>query len=286
MKSSQLFTALLISFLSITATAAPQIEDVDYSCDEEVTGDFDLKYCITKPEKTNSPDIIYFLHGLNGSERSWFRDVDKVSLQALWIAKKYKPTIISVSLGPQWLIIQTPEYPVLDLFMKDIFPRLEKKTGGLKNGRRILIGQSMGGFNGVQLAMNNPDYFSKVALWCPAITTVGPYDSPKAIQDYISRTGANPDRIRLMLRISRAIFTTEEEWNAHDPIRLIRHFNAPAKPALFTSIGRRDEFGFQEGSQRFAQFASQKGFSSVFKSVSGPHCRFDLHGASDFIIGD
>lgn len=281
--------SLLFSFFALNTQAAQNktpVEGKDYNCGEDVSGEFEYKFCITQVDRTKNPDIIYFLHGLNGSERSWFKDVDKVALQAMWKVKDYNPTVITISLGPMWLLVETSEYPVLDLFMNDILPKLEAKAGGLQKGRRILAGQSMGGFNAAQLLLKKPAYFQKVGLWCPAITTVGPYSSPKEIQDYIDRNKANPDRIRLMLRISKQVFTTPQEWDQHDPLLLLRNFSGAVKPQTFVSIGKRDEFGFYEGAKIFADVAKQKGFKTTFSPVTGPHCRFDIRGASDFIIGD
>ncbi len=147
----------------------------------------------------------------------------------------------------------------------------------------MLIGQSMGGLNAIEASMHFPNLFSKVALLCPAVTTVGPFSSQDDINSYIKRTGAQPSKVKLLLSISRQVFINERDWDKHDPLKLITRYHGP-KPAIYTSIGMQDDFGFQEGAEEFYKIAKKEGFKSQWVPISGGHCNFDRRTTANFIM--
>ena len=158
--------------------------------------------------------------------------------------------------------------------------------GGLQGGRRHIIGQSMGGFNGAELALKKSGMFSRVALLCPAITTVGPYASDQEIDDYIDRTGARRSLVDKMLRISRSVFIDKKDWDNHDPLKLIKNYSSKQKPRFYVSVGTNDGYGFQEGSRLFTQKAGAFSFLFRWVPVPGGHCNFKRIGTAIFIMGD
>ncbi|WP_413944787.1 alpha/beta hydrolase-fold protein [Bdellovibrio sp. HCB-162] len=263
------------------------IERQKYTCGTEKLQGVKFNFCYRNQEATNNNDIVYFFHGLNGSEDTWFTQcLGTLMIQRWWQFKGYKPRIVGISFGPSWLLVNNKRFPILPLFAKGIIPLMEKKMGGLNGGRRHIIGQSMGGFNGAEIALQYPEMFSRVALLCPAITAVGPYSSNQEIDNYIYRTHAIPRLVRKMLSISRSIFLNQKDWENHDPIRLLKNFKGKKKPKFYVSIGIWDSYGFQEGAEEFSALASAMDFFSSWVPVPGPHCNFNRRATANFIMGD
>lgn len=277
MKSVLLLFVLL--FVQGVSAAKPPV-----SCGADTVENLQYKFCYNQVDRSqNSQDIIFFLHGLQGSERSFFTDRDYQFLLQSWERREYRPTVITVSLGPEWLLIERDKKPLISLFARKLFPKLESRVGGLKEGRRLLIGSSMGGFNAAQLALRYPQDFNKVALLCPAITALGPYAKDQEIRDYIHRTKARGDYVMMLLEFSRQKIADKEEWDRHNSLELLRDFNSVFKPEFYVSAGDRDEFGFQEGAELFSTMARNAGLRSTWVPVPGGHCSFDLATTVEFL---
>ncbi|WP_374030278.1 alpha/beta hydrolase-fold protein [Bdellovibrio bacteriovorus] len=196
-----------------------------FICDSEELQGVRFKYCYRDPDSANNNDIVYFFHGLNGSEKTWHRQfLGTRTIQDWWELRGYRPRIVSVSFGPQWLLVNNKRYPLLPAFTRVIMPYMEKKVGGLKGGQRHIIGQSMGGFNAAEISLKNPGMFSKVALLCPALATISPFASDREIDAYIQRTGALRCQVEKMQRISQSVFVDKKDWDDHDPLKLIKRY--------------------------------------------------------------
>lgn len=273
-----LFSAFIFSTVFAVAGTPPVCGE------KEISAGYSYTYCIRQGNRNQNKDVVFFLHGLGGNARTWFTQTQGTQwIEKKWAEKGYRPTIVTVSFGEIWLLVNTPEYPLISAFKDEMMPFLESKIGGLAGGRRLLMGQSMGGFNSVQASLQLPGAFTKVVLMCPAITTVGPFDPPSAIDDYIQRTGANRSRVNLMLSISAEFFRSEDQWMAHEPFHLLQQYAGP-KPVFLVTTGLQDEFGFQEGSEVFASQARVLDFSATWVPLPGPHCVFDRAAVANFIL--
>lgn len=297
MKTISILLLLLSVSVSTNATPEEQIEESpnfgeaevqrSYSCGSDKVQGMPFKYCYRHAEATNNDDIVYFFHGLNGSETTWFTQcLGTGIIQKWWDFKGYKPRIVTISFGPKWLLVNNKRYPLLSALSKGIIPLLEKKMGGLRKGSRHVIGQSMGGFNAAEVALKNPGMFSRVALLCPAISTVSPYSSTQDINNYIFRTGAAKYLVEKMLGISHAIFTDESDWKNHDPLLLLKNYRSSQKSKFFVTIGMNDGYGFQEGALQFYRLAGSHGFLSRWVSTPGGHCNFNRKSTAYFIMGE
>ncbi|QDK37836.1 alpha/beta hydrolase-fold protein [Bdellovibrio sp. NC01] len=297
MRRFTLVIALIISVLSFQAhaqsidagyddTSAEPNYKSDYSCGSESQMGLTFKYCIRNVDRSKNQDIIYFFHGLMGNEETWFTQrFGTGMLERKWHWRGYDPTIVTVSFGEVWLLVNNHRFPLIPFFKNNIMPFLEKKVGGLGKGKRMLIGQSMGGFNAIQASLQLPNTFSKVALLCPAITTVGPFSTPEEIAAYTERTHAVPSRVKLLLSISRQVFLNQNDWDKHDPLKLIARYRAKKMP-FYVSTGTADDFGFQEGSEVYSDLAKKLGFKSTWVPVPGGHCNFDRRTTANFIMGE
>jgi hypothetical protein len=283
-----LFSLILLNSITITSMAEedflPNVNKI--LCDSQEISNLKFNFCLYDPQKSNkSSDIVYFFHGLEGSEKTWFTQVLGTRLiHNLWSHWGYNPRIITVSFGPQWILADNEKYGYLRFMRTIAIPYLEKKIGGLNQGHRHLIGQSMGGFNAAEFSLKFPGFFSKVALLCPAITSVGPYSSYKDLERYIKRTGADRNLVYDLIKIGREYFMDQEDWENNNPLSLIRNYQSPKKSKYLISVGVNDDYGFYEGSRKFKLIAKLKQFSAEMASVPGSHCSFSRWNVAKFIV--
>ncbi|WP_374030185.1 alpha/beta fold hydrolase [Bdellovibrio bacteriovorus] len=276
-----------LAFSQETETEIIETESVDYVCGHETLKGVSFKYCLRDIDRRQTQDIVYYLHGLGGSEKSWFRQLFSTRIiQHRWKRNGYYPMVITVSFGKEWLLVNNRRHKLLPFFTKVAMPYLEKKVGGLKKGKRHLIGQSMGGFNALQLALKNPTLFNKVVLLCPAISTISPFADNREVWRYIFRTKAIPFFVRKMQKISQRAFINQKDWEQHDPLLLMRNFRGRIKPKMYLSVGMADGYGFQEGSRELYKLAQHDSFWFWWVPVFGGHCAFDRGTSANFIMGD
>lgn len=283
---------LLLLYVSVSAFAQTPIEDDiqierrNFSCASDTIQGTNFSYCYRNTEAANNDDIVYFFHGLGGNAQTWFTQyLGTLMVQQWWQFRGYRPRIVTISFGKEWLLVNSKRSSLLPLFTNRIMPFLEKKMGGLRGGHRHLIGESMGGFNAVEAALKKPGLFSRVALLCPAITTIGPFSGPQEIARYIARTGASTLLVRRMLRISRPFFSDNADWEKHNPLTLVRNYNFSKRSKFYVSTGTWDSYGFQEGSEVFSRLANANSFFSIWVPVPGPHCNFNRYVTANFIMG-
>ncbi|XGC79375.1 alpha/beta fold hydrolase [Bdellovibrio bacteriovorus] len=281
---------LCVSEFSVAADLEEDVVTIErskFTCGNETINKINYRYCLRNPEHTNSKDIIYFFHGLTGDEESWFRMWwGTLIIQKWWEFWGYKPRIATISFGGRWLLNDTKKSKLSTFVSTKVIPSLEKKMGGLQDGQRHAIGQSMGGFNAAHLSLKNPGLFNRVALLCPALSTVSPHASQQEVKNYIRRTRAFPFLVRKMINISREVFPTLQEWKDNDPMYLLKNYKSTKRSKFLVSIGLADSYGFQEGSRQFVQMAQGKSIFSSWLPVPGPHCMFNRRTTAHFIKGD
>jgi pimeloyl-ACP methyl ester carboxylesterase len=254
-----------------------------YSCSQNTFEGKTFKYCLRDVSETNSQDIVYFFHGLGGDEETWFTQfLGTKFIYNHWTLHGYKPRIITVSFGPEWLLAQNSKSQTLGLMANRIMPYLENKVGGLQKGRRHIVGQSMGGFNAAEISLRYPRMFSKVVLLCPALSDVSPFAPMQEVLDYVDRTGADLKHVLLMRQVSLHFFSTPNDWSQHDPVELVRKVKTSTR--FYLTCGQQDEYGFQEGSDYFFAYAHNRLIPVELVRVPGPHCSFDRLSAADFIM--
>jgi Predicted esterase len=260
--------------------------EAGYYCNRQTLDEKSFRYCISEGNRRTTQDIIFFFHGMGRSERSYFQDCDTQKLQRRMHEAGYYPTVITFSMGKEWILSEKKNTSSIKFFTHRVIPYLEAKVGGLRNGQRILVGKSMGGFNAAVVGLKQPDYFSKVALLCPAFSTVSPFGSRTDIWSYIRRTFAVLFLVNKALDVARAAFADNNEYKKNDPLKLVNSFDGRVKPKLFVSCGQQDFFGFQEGSKVFARAAEKKNFDVQYRPVMGGHCTFNKRATAHFIMED
>jgi pimeloyl-ACP methyl ester carboxylesterase len=246
-------------------------------------------FCISRTKDSDNEDVLYYMHGLAHSEKSWaFGDGHPSAIRAYWEAKDKKmPIAVAISFGPFWLLSEKNASPKSGLltFMTDYaIPFIERERLGGVARRRLLIGESMGGFNATQLVLKAPELFERAAIVCPAIVNASPYASAEEIAAYVRRTGADPEYVRSALQLSQSVFPDEASWETAAPLEIGRTRLGEDTPPLHLSCGDKDQYGFFEGAKAFADLARSNGVDAVWEPLTGGHCAADPAALADFLL--
>lgn len=279
----QLFILLfaLVTGYGHDATSAQNPDAVqklsfDHSCGASAAGGVAYRYCIDRPlSGADDSNVLLFLHGLNANEETW--SSFGAQIPEFGQAAAHLPTVISVSFGPAWVLAQdthgrAPGY--YDVFVMSVLPAVEAKLNA-RVQHRILMGQSMGGFNALQLLARAPQLFEKVALMCPAFSELNPFSNNQQIANYLkAHPEVDPALVQRIRSLALSVFANQKEYANHDPLFLAETLG-PQSPRLFIAAGDRDPFGFYQSSAAFAKRARTQGASVVWQPIAGGgHCQF------------
>lgn len=284
----RLFSFLQISFLAFVLLSTHSAQAVvQHTCGTDRAQGIEYYWCIDKDDASRNKDVLYYFHGAGRSEQGWHYEKENQDIQAAWQKLHVQqPIAISVSFGKTWLFSEwnrnggPGNYTA---FVNTIMPTLEAKIGGV-HGRRLIKGESMGGFNGSQLLLKNSELFDRVALACPAIPIVGPFTPPWETAAFLGRNNAF---IKTELVIGYQLWLLNDFpdpglWERHNPLNLVRRMTLNS-PRVYVSCGNRDEFGFFEGAQSFARAAKERGVKVLWQPTEGGHCGFDAVTIAKFL---
>lgn len=264
---------LLLILLCLFASHARA--EVKSDCGQSTAGQVPYSWCIYQDSAGQSGDILYYMHGGGGSEKSWESKAEKFnqSFRALGVPA---PKVISFSFGENWLLgdVATSEHPaLLPLVMNSVFPALEEKAGGLI-GRRLVMGISMGGYNAAELALRAPGLFAKAAPLCAGMLPLS-FDATEAdVKAFLAKSSpkVDPSYLNAMLEWVRSDFGDAAVWARHDPLALARKAYASA-PSFYVTANWDDLFGFYLGSKAFVEILRSRGASVEWHPVKkGGHC--------------
>lgn len=241
--------------------------------------------CITTTEGSRNPDILYYMHGAGKNERHWVKRWG--GIRKAWEQIGYDaPTVVNFSFGPIWLMAEKNRRGtsgVFNFIADALIPRVEESLGGLR-GRRIVMGESMGGFNTSQLVMKRPEMFARAAILCPAILPFGPYSTLKEVHEFVKRTPSSWGRALWNQIMMRIFFPDQKTWDeTANPLKIGRTRLNRLTPPLYVSCGRKDRFGFFEGAERFARIAQEQGTQVIWNERPGDHCDMDEAEVARFL---
>ena len=291
-----IFALTFISFATFISASQSQAADTDFTSKCVEFGTIPGGYCIHTPSHTRSKNILYYFHGLGGSESTWQEKWYYTSqirnewnkMHAEW------PTVVSISFGPTWLLAEknaSPYSGLYDVITKQVIPQIEAQLNS-KRGRRILMGESMGGFNTAQLALKW-NFFSRAAILCAPMSQVSPFSTPEEIQKYVETTSAwqyykdhNVEEllssVKEAVQLSRAIFPTPTDWSSGDPVALAAH--PTNKPELYVTDGYYDRFASFEATEVFNENLRKNRVPLEWHPLWGGHCTMDIPSLAKFLV--
>ncbi|MEZ0391967.1 MAG: hypothetical protein ACAH59_07120 [Pseudobdellovibrionaceae bacterium] len=290
----------LILFVGIFFANLALATDWNISC-AKWGDDFEGGYCIHKPVNSTNQDVIYHFHGARGTEAFWQEKYYYPSqIRQYWDDNQLQaPTVISISFGPFWLLAEKNSSEVsglFEIFVNEIVPKIENSIGGVR-GRRIVVGESMGGFNATQMALKTK-LFQKAAFLCaPMVDKVSPYSSPAEIDAFIRASSAwqyytaiNDQQevvgsVNSLLQISKIFYPKPEDWAKANPLNLIRGLKSATElPPIYQTVGFYDPYAIYEGNEVFAKLLTRLSGQLEWHPTWGGHCAFDIPSLSKFLV--
>ncbi len=245
-------------------------------------------YCIYKAKQGTNGGLVYHLHGRNLDENGWNDDNFFTALvQKYWASGDRKPpVVVSVSYGPIWLL--TPKglgkkSGLLETFISQTIPKIETRLGFVPS-YRALTGESMGGLNSLIAGLRHPEVFQRVAALCPPVYRISPFDPWATIWNEIKVTGAEPKTIAGIILLALDYIQNVAEWNAINPLELIKSFEGKASAAFYLSAPLYDKYGVFEGNNELVETAKKRGINLKWHPLYGGHCAVDINSFADFLL--
>lgn len=283
---------VLAAFTCSFAASAFAANDTSIQCDTMKFAGKPVSWCHEWEKSSPASEVIYYFHGIGGTEKTW-QDVPlrQAMRDALFAQKKSMPHVFTISFGFAWFLTDVKKEKSgsrLDIFLKQVMPALEAKLKK-KPTTRILVGESMGGYNALRTAMAKPKSFAKVLALCPAILPIGPYASEAEEQKFIERNPQmNVEMVRDMREWAQHEFPSATDWTRNNP--LDRAASAPDTrdlPPALLSDNASDEYGFTEGTAALAKDIADKGGQATLRAQPGNHCQHTpelLKEAAAFVL--
>ena len=264
------------------------------SCHNSFIDGSSVSWCVESEAGKTSDQVVYYFHGIMDDEHRWYKtDIRPALYNVAALKGKTLPVVVSISLGKVWFLTEERRYlGVLDsnikLMAESIIPQIENELG-VKGSRRIVVGESMGGFNAFQMAAHYPSMWSKAVMLCPAFTPVGPHSSPLAIAEYLQRNPhADAKRLLSVFPLVLLDFPTNEVWIRNNPILISKNLNA--FPVSLIASNGWDHYGFNEGALTVATNIHQQGLTVQYEtSPESGHCVHNqdvLQKFSNFILSN
>ncbi|MGE4131613.1 MAG: alpha/beta hydrolase-fold protein [Bdellovibrionales bacterium] len=270
----------------------------------EVCGQFthpvEGSYCIYQDPTSTNQDVLYYLHGRGGRAERWGEtNFFTEQVRRHWSQQgQSAPTVISISFGPEWILAEKSEAELsglLNLVRDGLMPMLEQKIGGVQ-GKRMLVGESMGGFNGLQLALKT-DLFARAAIICAPVYTaeMSPYSSDEEILRYVKASSVYSvygedglPEILAHLQGIRQLGTdvfTRDNWPSNDPLMMAAALpESKSKMEFYLAAGFYDPYALYEGNSALADTLKQKGYPVEWHPMWGGHCAIDIPSLAQFLV--
>lgn len=244
-------------------------------------------YCITKTEGSTNTSVLYYFHGGGGSELQWGQISSDIYNQ--WLARNVNPpTVITVSFGPYWLLVEpnsSPNSGLLDYFEHAVMPQMEMMAIGKIADERMIMGLSMGGFNTAKVLARLPaQTIKRATLVCPAIVDLSPFATKEQVANYVAtHPSTDAKSLENLAFIAQAFISDETVWNTTaNPLVLTDKVAASQAELLIGT--NMDDTTFAPGGQLFAQKVSALIPATVVQEWAGGHCDLDNAAIANFLV--
>ncbi|NJM09888.1 MAG: alpha/beta hydrolase [Bdellovibrionaceae bacterium] len=282
-------------FFSLSAAAQIQAADFNTTC-AKFSAPLTGGYCVHVPSSHRSRDIVYHLHGSGGSEAD-FQDPWYYTgqIRAEWKKTGQRlPTVVSISFGSFWLLAEknaSPYSGMFELLTQQVIPSIEAGLGGLR-GKRIVFGESMGGFNTAQLALKTK-LFSRAAILCAPMSEVSPYADLGTIKAHLEKSAAHqywrkrdPDAVfntmKEVITLVQTFFPTEQDYVSANPLVLAS--NSRSRTHLYVTAGFHDVYALYEGNEKFSGILRASHRRVEWRPQWGGHCVMDIPSLARFLV--
>lgn len=277
---SILIILLLSISLPINSEGRDSMKWETYS--REIDG-LELNFSVFQMEGGNSKNIVYYFHGAGGDHLTWIESGR--TIRDSWIQQNILPPIvIGFSFGQTWNVTpeNTPNDPLMRIIKEEIFDFAESQYGPFEQTEGI--GISMGGFNLLQVFLDEPEFFDKMLYISPAIADLNPYAPNIEVAEYIKKSGAltfkqrlksyitgitPTDNIDLILGFWKDLVSDYDQWKDIDPFYRLDNLLIPPEIDIVVACSGNDAFGFYQGSQELYSHFLGNGNNSRLYTIKG-----------------
>lgn len=242
-------------------------------------------WCVTRLPNSDPGVVLYHLHGRDLDEHIWNDPTFYTELvKTQWSqAGLTPPTIVTVSFGREWVLAprgQAKQTGLRERFLTRALPRIEQGLGGAPR-TRLLLGESMGGFNAIQLL--DSGLFAKAAILCPIVYDLDyPFTLAKA-WGLVRQTGMEYKIALGFWWMMGDYVRAAPDWQAISPLAIAAGLEAARAPRVYVSCGSRDQYGNFPGTLRFVEILRQRGVSVQWRPLYTRHCGVDVASLAEFL---
>ena len=211
--------------------------------------------------------VLYFLHGLGGSEQAFFQSGGWNLVQDLRERGQIGDFLIVSPEARASFYINSADGRVRysDFFLREFMPNIEKRYAiRRERSSRAITGVSMGGYGALRFAFAYPEWFSAVSAQGAALIM----DSPSQLSA-AERTGTP------LARMLGNVFGNPVDaahWKQNSPFVLAKRNRAQLKGlAIYFNCGSSDEFGFEKGAAELHQQLQAEGLRHEYHLYAGNH---------------
>ena len=235
-----------------------------------------VHYCVMLPSSYDSATsgrppkrfpVLYFLHGLGGSEQTFFQSGGWNLVEDLRQQGQITDFLIVSPEARASFYINSADGRVRynDFFLREFIPYIETHYSiRRERSSRAITGVSMGGYGALRFAFARPELFSAVSAQSAALITGSPRDLSAA-----ERTGTP------LARMLGGVFGNPIDvahWNQNSPFVLARKNRAELKGlAIYFNCGSSDEFGFEKGAAELHRQLQAEGINHEYHLYPGNH---------------
>lgn len=260
-------------------------DSMTWDVHEKTINNIDLKFTVFHMENQNSNNVIFYFHGAGGDHLTWVENGK--SIRDSWVSNSIKPPIVvGISLGEKWNL--TPASlnisENLSVIKNEVVNFMETEYGPFKQVSGI--GVSMGGFNLLQMIIDDPDFFDKILLISPAVADLPPYPTEKELIKYVQGSNSLSFKQKIKALLTRntptsniegilynwkLLVSNNDQWSNIDPFTQLNKIrNLPSE--IVITCGLNDVYGFYSGSKKLFKIFEDKSVDTyLFPIKNRPH---------------
>ena len=268
------WTALIL--LSFALTSARAQGRIECNALKSQILNQSVHYCVMLPPSYDSATsghspkrfpVLYFLHGLGGSEQTFFQSGGWNLVEDLRQQGQIGDFLIVSPEARASFYINSADGRVRysDFFLREFIPYIETHYSiRRERSSRAITGVSMGGYGALHFAFAHPELFSAVSAQSAALITDSPHDLSSA-----ERTGTP------LARMLAGVFGNpidEAHWNQNSLFVLAKKNRTQLEGlAIYFNCGSSDEFGFEKGAAELHRQLQAEGVKHEYHLYPGNH---------------
>ncbi|MFC5044747.1 alpha/beta hydrolase [Aquimarina hainanensis] len=224
----------------------------------------DIAYQVYLPDNykkhKDSLAILYVLHGHGGSEKDWMHSEKgrlPFLLDSLITIRKIPPVLaVTINAENSWYIDH--ELPMEELFIQEFIPIIEERyTSPRTRDKRVIAGNSAGGFGALRLGMKYPSLFHSAILLSPAA--------------YYPQPPLQSSSRRIPAFATEGVFDPQK-WDACSYPYLLEAYKKQQLPVrFFLSTGDDDPFDIVEVVISLRTFMKAEKIPQELSIINGRH---------------